>query len=781
MKHPLTEQWNWRIRTNKLNVIKSNSTTNSHVLKEYWRLSFVLFFLLTHIQFAKAQFGFEYNPSIKVVKDGIELQNPWAGGLDYTQFSVFDFDFDGDDDLFLFDRSTNNIRVFTQEVIGGVSKWKFHYNAAAHFPQGIEYRATMVDFDMDGKKDLFTYSIGGLRVYKNIGNSTDGIQWQLHKNIVQSNYNGFLSNLYIASSDIPAIVDVDNDGDIDVLTFHQGGSHLEYHKNMSMELYGIPDSLTFQLANECWGKFSENINNNSILLNDPNFPCEEGTLPNPELPPLIESGNEKSENNRHAGSTVLALDLDNNGVLDLILGDVAYTNLVALINGGTTPNSNSAMVSFDVNYPSNSTPANMYLFPAPYFLDVDFDGKKDLIVGANAKNVSHNETSILYYKNMGTTNQPTFVFQRNNFLQNEMIEHGKGSIPILYDVDKDGLTDLLVSNLYRFKNESTKEGTIAYYKNTGTATQPVFTLIDFNWLNLNSLNYGLRLVPTFGDINGDGKDEMILGRENGSLVLFQNNGTTFTSPTINMKDDQHATIQVGGFSYPQLIDLNNDGLLDLVIGNRTGKIVYYENIGTSTNPVFQLKNSTLGNIQIQDPNNPDGYTAPHFFRHNDTLQLFLGAVDGKFYYYNGIEEQLNTGDAFYLVSSNFLGINVEGYSSFAIGDINNNGEYNLFVGQDLGGLYHFEADPSSSIGVEELNMDFKLELFPNPTSNQLTIRTNTKGKIELILYSIDGQQVQKAHFYDETTLDVSTLKNGIYLIETTIGSDQKSTKRLVKY
>lgn len=737
--------------------------------------------ILMNGQHIHAQFGFEYDPTIKVIKDNSELQNAWAGGLDYTQFSVFDFDFDGDDDLFLFDRSSNNIRVFTQELVNGVRTWKFLYNAATHFPTGIEYRATMVDFDNDGKKDLFTYSIGGLRVYKNVGNAADGIQWQLFKNIVQSNYNGFLSNLYIASSDIPAIVDVDNDGDIDVLTFHQGGSHLEYHKNMSMETYGIPDSLYFHLANECWGKFSENVNNNSILLNDPNFPCVGGTLPNPELPPLGETTIENNENSRHAGSTVLALDLDNNGVLDLILGDVAYTNLVSLINGGTTPNSNSAMVSYDVNFPSNSTPASMYLFPASYYLDVDFDDKKDLIVGANAKNVSQNEKSILFYKNLGTNTQPSFVYQRNNFLQHEMIEHGKGSIPILYDVDKDGLVDLLVSNLYRFKNESTKEGTIAYYKNTGTATQPIFTYIDFNWMNLNTLNYGLRLVPTFGDINGDGKHEMILGRENGTLVLFQNNGTSFTSPAINLKDDQHVTIQVGGFSYPQLIDLNDDGMLDLVIGNRTGRIIYYENIGTSTNPIFQLKNPNLGGVQIQDPNNPDGYSAPHFFRHNDTLNLFLGGVDGKFYFYNEIENHLNVGDQFNLVSSNFLGINVEGYSSFAVGDVNNNGEYNLFVGQDLGGLYHFEANPLSSIGIQEASNLTRFEFFPNPAHDQLTIRCNHNGLTQLTIYSIEGQLIDEIQFYNETVIDISVLKSGIYLIEHKVNDEQKSTQRLVKY
>ena len=90
---------------------------------------------------------------------------------------------------------------------------------------------------------------------------------------------------------------------------------------------------------------------------------------------------------KHSGSTILAIDIDNSGVLDLVVGDVSYPNLNLLINGGTAPNTNSAMISNDNTFPSNSLPANMQVFPAAFWLDTDFDGKKDLIVGANAKNI----------------------------------------------------------------------------------------------------------------------------------------------------------------------------------------------------------------------------------------------------------------------------------------------------------------------------------------------------------------------------------------------------------
>ncbi len=754
-------------------------TISSYVFKPVLLL---LFSLLLHPK-THAQLSFEYDGSVEVRKNGTPLQNAWAGGLDYAQFSTFDFDFDGDLDLFVFDRSANNIRVFTQEIVNGTKQWKFVYNAAAYFPEDLIYRATMVDFDNDGKHDLFTYSIGGLKVYRNVGNSTDGLQWELFKPIVYSDYNGFNTNLYVASSDIPAIVDVDFDGDIDVLTFHQGGQHLEYHKNMSMENYGIPDSLEFVLANECWGKFSENANNNSVLLNDPNFPCNGGTVPNPELPTHGEGGGiieAQSEFSRHAGSTVLALDYNNSGVMDLILGDVAFNNLVLLINGGTVPNSDSPMISADISFPSNTLPASIYLFPAPFYLDVDFDGMNDLIVGANAKNVSQNETSILFYKNIGANNNPTFVYQQNDFLQNQMIEHGKGSIPVLYDVDNDGRKDLIVSNLYRFKTESIKEGTIAWYKNTGTASNPVYTFVDYNWLNLNQFNYGLRMVPTFGDINGDGKQELILGKEDGTLVLFQNNGSTFVNPTINLKDNINTTIQVGGYAFPQLFDLNKDGLLDLIIGNRTGKLLYYQNVGTSTSPSFELINNTLGAIHIQDPNNPDGYTAPHFFRKNDTTLLFLGAIDGKLHYYGGIDENLSQGQSFQLESPGFLNINAEAYSSFWVEDIDGDGYLNMFVGQDLGGLYHFEVDPNSTISVQQVDPPIAVTIFPNPTTGNLFVKTDIDAVFTVKMYTINGQLLGEHTAFREVEIDLHAYKSGMYLLELSNANNQRTIHRIVK-
>lgn len=733
-----------------------------------------------------AQLNFEYSDAITVKNGSDNFSLAWAGGLNYAQFSDFDFDFDGDLDLFVFDRSSDNISVFLQEEIAGNKFYKVKYNAHLSFPSDLRYRATMVDYNNDGKKDLFGYGIGGISVYKNVGNTISGLQWELEKEWLMTNSSGSLMNLFVSSADIPAIVDVDFDGDIDVLTFHIGGQHLQYHQNQSMENYGVPDSLEFVLKNECWGLFREDLNNSFVYLNDNSAPCTTENVPNPQLPenPLNNKSKPGDIHQKHSGSTVLALDIDNSGVLDLILGDVSFPSVTLLTNGGSAPNTNSAIVSQDNSFPNNTTPLNLTLFPASFYLDVDFDNVKDLIFCPNAKNISENEKSVWFYKNTGTNANPTFQFQTSSFLQNEMIENGTGSIPVLADIDNDGLEDLFVANFYRYKNVLDKESSITFYKNTGTPSNPVFTYIDNDFLNLSSSSLGLRMVPTFGDLDNDGDKDMILGLDNGNLAFFENNSVfpaiNFSAPVLNYQDNNGNPINTGQYASPQLFDLDKDNLLDLVIGNKTGEIKFYKNIGTISNPAFQLTNDTLGNIDIATAS-PDGYAIPHFFRKNDTTFLFLGGIEGKLRFYDHIDDSLSNGESFNLHSDHFLGIDMGAYSSFFVKDIDNDNFLNMFSGQDLGGLYHFEVDPNSQSGISELEEDPEFLIYPNPSNGIFTVISASTEEFTLEVLDLLGNVVfQKENVSINTTFNVSERATGVYLVLIANSQGDRKTYRIVK-
>ena len=734
----------------------------------------IIIAVLFNVSFVNSQFQFNYNDSINVKYLGVNMDMPWAGGLNFSQFSEIDVDFDGDKDLFVFDRSANQIRVFVQEDLMGNKFYVFNPYASDKFPSGLRYRSTLIDYNGDGKNDLFTYGIGGIKVYKNIGDASQGLQWQLAKELLYSDYWGGLLNLYVSSSDIPAIVDVDNDGDIDVLTYHIGGERLQYHKNISIELYGHSDSLVFELKNECWGKFREDFSTNSVYLNDTTSPCNASNVPNPEF---SESDEVKSNKDitRHAGSTVLAIDIDGSGVKDLILGDVSYSNLTLLINGGLDTNSNSAMISSDPAFPSNSTPVNLYLFPAAFNLDVDFDGVKDLIVSPNAKNISNNENSIMFYKNTGSNNISNFVYNTNSFLQDGMIDHGSGSIPVFCDINGDGLQDMFVSNFFTYKDLAQKESKIAFYQNTGSTGNPEFTLIDDDFVNLSQLPLGLRIVPSFGDINGDNLPDLFLGLENGTLAFLENttvgSNVSFAPISLNYPDLNGVAISVGQYAAPQLFDLNQDGLLDLLIGDRIGAITYFENIGTALSPSFQLINSNLGDVDVTSLQSSNGYAIPNFFNYNNTTYLMVGSHDGFLHFYDSLAANFGIGQSFNNRSSQFLGINVGAYSAPYINDIDSDGKLDLFLGQDLGGVFHLEHDSLSTLSIEYLDESENIHLYPNPCGDKIILEILKSIEVPSYahIYDYEGRLLKSVLIsIGENEINTQDLQKGLYIIKTDV-------------
>ena len=355
---------------------------------------------------------------------------------------------------------------------------------------------------------------------------------------------------------------------------------------------------------------------------------------------------------------------------------------------------------------------------------------------------------------------------------------------MIVDINQDGLEDLLVANLFRYKDVLDKESSWTYYQNTGTASDPVFTFVDDNYLNLTSLGYGLRSVPTFGDLDNDGDKDMLIGIENGTIVYVENqstgSGSVFTSPVQNYPDNTGQPISAGTFGTPQLFDLDNDGLLDLVIGTKTGEIQYYRNTGTASSPEFTMYNDSLGYVDVST-SNPDGFAAPHFIRHNDTTYLFVGDNEGRANFYTNIDGNLDPTESFTWETSSLAGINTEGYSAFAIADLNNNGNLELYAGQDLGGIYRFEHDENSNVSVDEIEQS-NLNIYPNPTNGLLTLSSNDSNIERITLMNVQGQVIiSKETSNNKVQIDIANYPSGVYFVNALLSNGQMATKKLIKY
>ena len=409
------------------------------------KIIFPIFCIVNSIVCSSQFFSLEQDNTIQVIQNNDTLLNPWTGGFNAAQISKIDLNNDQIEDLFVFDRSSNKVITFLYENNQFIYAPEFE----KYFPKNLSNWVLLRDYNNDGKKDIFSYISGGIGVWKNTSNSNEISFTPL--TFFQSSINSYVSyllsyqynndyNIYVISSDIPSISDIDDDGDIDILNFGVQGSRIEYHQNQAADLNLPLDTLIFEMKNTCWGHFSESGLSNTCNLFDTCFQ----NVPNPQDTLNI------LKNNRHSGSTVLALDLNNDQVKDLILGDVSYSNIVALFNDNTGVNMNTSFVSQDTTFPNYSVPTDLHLFPGTFFEDVDHDGIKDLIVSPNSNGDSEDKESIWFYKNFGANTLPQFYLQDKNFLQKNTLEVGRESKPILVDINNDQLQDLLIANFGEF-------------------------------------------------------------------------------------------------------------------------------------------------------------------------------------------------------------------------------------------------------------------------------------------------------------------------------------------
>ena len=137
------------------------------VKRIFWLVAFIY---ATQFSFAQWDYGFELGV-IPVVLDGDTMPNPWTGGLTAPQWSPIDLDFDGDEDLFAFDRDGHRILIFERDV----EDWIYRPEWSKGWPE-LDSWCLLRDFDCDGKPDLFTAWINGISVYKN--NTTDPLNPQ---------------------------------------------------------------------------------------------------------------------------------------------------------------------------------------------------------------------------------------------------------------------------------------------------------------------------------------------------------------------------------------------------------------------------------------------------------------------------------------------------------------------------------------------------------------------------------------------------------------------------
>lgn len=697
--------------------------------------------------------------NIDIIVNGDTLNHPWLGGLDLPQFSGGDINRDGNEDILIFDKKANKVLVLLKNDDGS---YKYAPDLESVFPVIRDF-ALFRDYNCDGLVDIFCQTNGGIQVYKQ--NLVAGeINFELVEDQIKFDYNGFPINLYNVNGDIPGIEDVDGDGDLDIVVFPLLSGSVGLYRNISQESgYGC-DSLIYEEYASCWGYFKENNANNQI---DFDISCKGGGNNGPTL-----SGAAK-----HIGSTILLFDPNEDNKMDMLLGDVSFNSLVYLENDNTSLDAHMDINAVDYTYPSYDTIANVEVFPAAFYLDVTNDGKKDLLVApCSNDDPSVNTTSSWLYENTGDLNEP-FSFVKKNFLIDECIDLGSYSFPTFFDHNGDGLLDLIVANGNIFQTLGSTISTLHYYENVGTDTLPLFELKDENYLNFRSFNSSF-LRPTFGDLDNDGDLDLIIGDREGYLNYFENTAGVGNPAVFSQNQLQYFNIDVGDFAHPQLIDVNNDSLLDLVVGRAAsmGNIAYYWNFGTVSSPMYSVDsvNNAFGNVTTNEPGFLHGYSSPFVLKTDTQDYLYTGSDLGYISKYLINPDSLKSG-TFYMEAPNLLASKVGIRTNVSILDINNDGASDYFIGNSRGGVsFYAEKAPTDTtvidtgvIAIKEIDNYLNFSLYPNPSNGIIYIELeNTVNNFNIEIMNVLGQVILTENKTSSVfQMNVNSLIKGVYYVK----------------
>ena len=732
-----------------------------------------MLFLISWQTFAQ-DFTFKYGNSLKIIQNGQALSNAFAGGLNAPQFSTCKLDNDGVEDLVVFDRTAQKITTFLakQDNLGKYF-WQYAPQYETAFPK-ISNWILLIDYNRDGKKDIFTYTPSGMKVYRNI--TTDKLAFQLVADPVNSTgYSGVI-NLYIAATDIPAIVDMDNDGDYDVVTFESSGNFAIYHKNFSIEKYKNVNVLEFKRVGDCWGGFTKEH------FDDIKFNQGCGDNPQPLSDPFV---SQKTSKVLHSGNSILLLDLNADGLKDVLYGHVTKNKVASILNIGTLDQAKFKQA--DYNYP-NIKPVDFAVYPSVYYEDLDFDGVKDLVASPsgydNATQTVDYKNSAWFYQNKGQNDKPNFSFVQTDFLQNTMVDLGENTSPVFVDIDGDGDQDLLVGN-GGLRGETGFRASIYFFENKGNST---FELTNSDFLNLSKTLQLSDIKPFVVDMNGDGVDDLgfMSNSFTGASIKYLPNKAT-KGKAFDLKLAEAVVLPpieyLANGDFPLFFDLDKDGLKDLLLARSSGGLDFFKNTGTAKSPQYSKKMEGLGGIQ-SDYIIGNISLAVADFNGDGKEELITGARDGYLRIYkNVIDQNLSqfVADSSYILddfNGKYSKIQLGGSLVVAVTDLDNDLVPDVLVGTNTGGLKVFKNTSKYIITATEEPINSIV--YPNPTNRYVYVKNSYIADYEMINsmgVKILVQKNQKPN--QEITFDLGLQNDGVYFLRIVAEGKETEVRKIV--
>jgi hypothetical protein len=719
--------------------------------------------------------------------DGEPFALPFAGAFNSPRPQLADTDGDGDADLFVLEER-GRILYYENVGEGGETAFAWRSDRYADLDAGSWFR--FGDLDGDGDLDLITQKASGrVKYYQNTGSATDPAFALRADPLVDTSGNPINPE----DPNVPALADIDGDGDLDLFLGRADSGKIRWYRHAGVE-DGVPqyafageefqDIVIFEANPTCGGDATNPIYITPGRSGDAGTDAEsEGDL----------GGGRPS---LHGQNALAFADADGDGDLDLFWGDFFTPSLYFFRNEGTPTDPNMVLVS--EQYPLDN-PLTTAGYNAPTFADLGGDGDLDLvlgIVGGFCSTTANIIDNLYLLENVGTPTEPDYVERTSRLI--DAVDVGRASYPALQDLDGDGDLDLIVGTGFNPLEGGPARGSFFRFENVGTATTPAYRLAEDDYLALD-VDFANHYAPAFGDLDGDGLRDLLVGTFGGKLAFLANTGDGFTLAVEALQD-----LDVGSTATPTLGDLDGDDDLDLLVGEFSGDLNFFRNEGSTFVPNFV--ETDLAELGLATDLDVGRFSAPHLgdLDGDGDLDLLVGTEQDDLLFYRNVgsasvpqfeQEALDTGALRYNTAP-------------AVADLDADGDLDVLSGDLAGGLLYLSGrggkpdpdpgedpdDPDDS-GSEPEDEEANVKGFPNPFGERTTFRVRGgaavgDGPMTLTLFDAAGRTLRawplrphtaaQSVAWDGTTAAGTPAPSGLYVVRLSAGDRVLDTDKVTR-
>jgi hypothetical protein len=589
----------------------------------------------------------------------------------------------------------------------------------------------LADLDNDGDLDLVIGERSGtLVLYRNRGNAASP-DWKYEA----ADYAG----VHTGGWAYPALVDVTNDGAPDLFVGTGSGSVLIYYNDgtSSAPIWPATPDVTLSAGNNAAPALDDLDGDGDLDLlvghegGTLYYFKNTGTPTNPTW--SLQTSDYGGINEAGGWLQPAFLDLDGDTDRDLLIG--LCGQLLWYQRGGT-----AATPTWTRNATDPIGFAGGSCATSPGIGDWDGDGDRDVVTGEHWGNLR-------FFRNNGAPSWSEASFEFPFELLGD-------TAPAFADWDNDGDLDMLIGQAH---------GNVERYTNIGSAAnsnwRPDGTLLTLPWTNHP------HAFPTFADIDGDHDEDLFIGEggwqgpgAGGNIYYYRNAGTP-SSPSWTLVVTNFLGLDVGGWSRPVFVDIDHDNDLDLFVGDEDGTLTFVQNIGTSTSPAWAAPIHPYAGLDV------GAYSAPAFFDvdQDGDLDMLIGSENGSLAYVRNTGTPSNP--TWELVSTQYPGIDIGDNSTPAAADLDGDAHPDLLIGDGDGGLnyYHYVGPgspppPDNVYAPNELfRIDAQLRLVGPAITSTTDVNAITVNSWLgfMMLYNAQGKPIPAESYFMSSLLTPS--------------------------